>query len=269
MLGCAVTTPTEIVLGDLGVPTMRSRFARARLGFAGAVQCMSEDRIASGCRERVTPWNRMVSLVRNECGLSEQYGELHRGGNEEERAKRVKEWKALVRARVLEREQERWWDGLVKGKRSEVYRIVKDASGFEAYLASPEFLRGGLLRFKLRSGMLYLNDEVGRRSKKEKDRLCSLCVPDEVVEDAEHFLFVCPKLSSVRDTFVERLTRVCVKFNIPSLVNEWSNGNVSSRLCVVLGNCFDFYQKELHGDFSPGDVARDLRLISNLFIMSL
>ena len=47
ILGCAVTTPTAIVLGDLGVPTMRSRFVRARLGFAGTVQCMERERIAS------------------------------------------------------------------------------------------------------------------------------------------------------------------------------------------------------------------------------
>lgn len=211
----------------------------------------------------------MVSLVRNEYGLSEQYGELHSGGSEKERAQRVEEWKALVKAMVLEREREKWWDELVKGKRSEVYRTVKEAPGFEVYLRNPEFLRGGLLRFKIRSGMLYLNDEVGRRSKRERDRICSLCVSDEVVEDAEHFLFVCPKLSSVRNVFTERLALLCVEYNIPSLVNEWSNGDVSSRLRILLGSCFDFFQKELHRDISPGDVARDLRLISNLFIMSL
>ena len=157
----------------------------------------------------------------------------------------------------------------MKGKRSEVYRSIKEAPGFEDYLKSPEFSRGGLLRFKLRSGMLYLKDEVGRRSKRKSDRLCSLCAPVMVEEDADHFLFVCPKLSSVRDVFAERIARVCVKYNIPSLVDEWSNGGVLSRLRILLGSCFDLFQKELHRDLSPGDVARDLRLISNLFIMSL
>lgn len=268
MLGCAVTTPTEIVLGDLGVPTMRSRFVRARLGFAGAVQCMPKGRIASACRERVTMWNRMVSRARNEIGLSEQYGELHSGGSEEERAQRVKEWKALVRGRVAENEREKWWDGLVGGKRSEIYRMIKQAPGFEDYLRSPEFLRGGQLRFKIRSGMLYLNDEMGRRSRQEEDRKCSLCECGEV-EDIKHFLFVCPKLSLVRDVFCERLKNICDRYSIPSLVDAWNSGDVSCRLRIVLGECVDFVREEIPREVSPGDAARELRLVSNHFHMSL
>jgi len=268
MLGCAATTPTDIVLGDLGVPSMRSRFVRARLGFAGAVQCMTEGRIASACREKVTTWNRMVSRVRSEFGLSEQYGELHSGGDEEERAQRVREWKALVKVTVTEKERELWWVGLIKGKRSEIYREIKEAPGFEEYLRSPEFRQGGLLRFKIRSGMLYLNDEVGRRSKREADRVCSLCESGEV-EDIKHFLFVCPKLSHVRDVFCERLIRLCDVFSIPSLVDVWNNGDVSARLRIVLGSCFELYRKELPREASTGDVARELRLVSNHFLLSL
>jgi hypothetical protein len=268
MLGCAVTTPSGIVLGDLGVPTMRSRFVRARLGFAGAVQCMTEERIASACREKVTGWNRMVSRVRKEYGLCEQYGELHSGGNEKERAQRVEEWKALVRASVLERERETWWDGLIEGKKSEIYRELKEVPGFEAYLNNPEFRRGGLLRFKLRSGMIYLNIEVGRRSKRVGDRICSLC-ESGVVEDTIHFLFVCPKLSHVRIVFGERLKSICDKYSIPSLVHKWNSDDVSSRLRIVLGECVDIFQKELPRELSPGDAARELHLVSNHFLVSL
>ena len=268
MLGCAVTTPSGIVLGDLGVPTMRSRFVRARLGFAGAVQCMTEDRIASACREKVTMWNRMVSLVRNECGLREEYGELHCGGSEEERIQRVKAWKALVKLRVGEKGREEWWDELVKGKRSEVYREIKVAPGFEPYLRNPEFLRGGRVCFKIRSGMIYLTDEVGRRSKREGDRVCTLCESGEV-EDILHFLFVCPKLCRVRDMFSENVSRVCAKFGVPNVVNAWHSGDVSSRLSIVLGNCVDLTSKDLSREVSPEDIARELRLVSNHFLLSL
>ena len=272
ILGCAVTTPTAIVLGDLGVPTMRSRFVRARLGFAGTVQCMERERIASACRERgkkkVTTWGRMVTQVMNEYGLSKQYGELHSGGSEKERATRVEEWKAMVKVEVMKGEEGKWWDNLVAGKKSEVYREIKKAPGFEAYLRSPEFSRGGQLRFKLRSGMVYLNIEVGKRSRKEEDRECTLCKSGEV-EDTKHFLLACPKLSHVRDVFRDRLVSVCAQYRIPSVVEKWSNGDVSSRLCIVLGSSFEFFRKEVPSEFSLEDAARELRLVSNQFLLSL
>jgi hypothetical protein len=268
MLGCAVTTPSAIVLGELGVPTMRSRFVRARLGFAGAVQCMEEKRITSACREKATMWNRMVSLVRNECGLSEAYGELHSGGSEEERAQRVEEWKALVKLRVREKGREEWWDELVRGKRSESYREIKETPGFEEYLRSPEFQRGGRLLFKVRSGMLYLNDEVGRRSKRVEDRMCVLC-NSGMVEDIQHFLFVCPKLCHVREMFRKNFSRVCVKLGIPSMVDVWNSGDVSSHLRIVLGSCVDLFSKELPREVNTADAARELRLVSNHFLLSL
>ena len=210
----------------------------------------------------------MVTQVLNECEAREQYEKLHSRGSEEERAQRVEEWKALVRVAVLERERKMWWDELVRGKKSEAYREIKEVPGFETYLMSPEFVWGGLLRFKLRSGMLYLNEEVGRRSKRMKDRECSLCESGEV-EDTKHFLFECPKLSRVRDMFRENLVRVCAQYRIPSVVDKWSNGDVSSRLCIVLGSSFRFFKKELPREFSPGEAARELRLISNHLILSL
>ena len=118
--------------------------------------------------------------------------------------------------------------------------------------------------------MLYLQDEVGRRSRREGvgSRECLLC-KSGAVEDAKHFLFVCTKLSHVRDVFCERLSRVCALYNIPSLVDEWNNGDVSSRLCIVLGDCVSLVRKELDRGVSPGDASRDLRLVSNTFLLSL
>ena len=136
------------------------------------------------------------------------------------------------------------------------------------YLRSPEFLRGGMLRFKIRAGMLYLNDEVGRRSKRDRDRICSMC-DCGVVEDVKHFLFTCPKLSHVRDMFCDRLKSICEKYNISSLVDVWKGDDVSSRLCIVLGDCVGLVREELPGEISPGDATRELRQVTNYFIMFL
>jgi hypothetical protein len=116
--------------------------------------------------------------------------------------------------------------------------------------------------------MIYLNIEVGRRSKRVGDRVCSLC-ESGVVEDTIHFLFECPKLCHVRTMFGERLKCVCDKHSIPSLVNKWNSDDVSSRLRIVLGECVDIFQKELPRELSPGDAARELRLVSNHFLVSL
>jgi hypothetical protein len=155
------------------------------------------------------------------------------------------------------------------GKKAEVYRLVKEAPGFEPYLRSNEFLRGGNLRFKLRSGMLYLNDEVGRRSKRYSDRYCSLCVSEEVVEDSEHFLFTCPKLMDVRKVFEGRLRSVCRKYDLRCVVDKWRNGPLSARFIIVLGDCSQIFDNQLDKSLKPGEVAREIRLISNLFISSL
>ena len=150
-----------------------------------------------------------------------------------------------------------------------MYREIKKAPGFEPYLRSCEFLRGGNLRFKLRSGMLHLNEEVGRWSKRFSDRYCSLCVSEEVVENSEHFLFVCPKLKEIRKGFERRLADLCRKYGIKRVINEWRKGPVSSRFTIVLGDCSEFIGEELDKPLKPGDVARGIRLISNHFISSL
>ena len=69
--------------------------------------------------------------------------------------------------------------------------------------------------------------------------------------------------------FRDRLVSVCAQYRIPSVVEKWSNCDVSSRLCIVLGSSFDFFGKEVPREFSPEDAARDLRLVSNQFLLSL
>lgn len=230
---------------------------------------MSKDRIASACRELATSRDSMVTRGINECKLGKQYGELHGEGSEEERAQRMEEWKALVVEKVLKRELEEWRKELNVGTKSEIYKEIKEAPGFETYLRSREYWRGGILRFKLRSGMLYLQDEVGRRNRREGkgSRECLLC-KSGAVEDAKHFLFVCPKLSHVREVFRERLSRVCSLYNIPSLVDEWNSGDVSSCLRIILGDSLGPFRENLDRGVSPGEASQDLRLVSNSYLSS-
>ena len=269
ILACAVTTTTEVVRGDLGVPSMKSRFVRARLAWAGTVRCLSEDRIVSVCGDLTSMWSRGVTRALNTIDLKEEFEELGREGDDEERSERIELWKRRVKEAVLAGEEEEWGRELLRKSKASVYREIKKSPGFEPYLRSYEFLRGGNLRFKLRSGMLHLNEEVGRWSKRFSDRYCSLCVSEEVVENSEHFLFVCPKLKEIRKGFERRLADLCRKYGIKRVINEWRKGPVSSRFTIVLGDCSEFIGEELDKPLKPGDVAREIRLISNHFISSL
>lgn len=96
ILGCCVTTTNEIVLGDLGVPSLESRFLRARLAWAGSVKYLGEERIAGLCASvdtsgvRTRTWSQWVSMALVKVGLGDTFGNLRMDGEIEEGKKKKK-----------------------------------------------------------------------------------------------------------------------------------------------------------------------------------
>jgi exonuclease III len=271
ILSCAVTTPTEIVRGDLGVPTLESRFVQARLSWAGVVKCMPQERIAGICVDVKTGWTKRVMESLKDLGLKGDFEGLSGGESEEARKEILGNWKATAKGAVMTWGFESWQARLLQQKKAVIYMKVKQAPGFEPFLGLSEFKRGGSLRFKLRSGMLYLNDEIGRRAKSDQldeVRHCTLCDLGEV-EEAEHFLFQCPFYNDVRDMFYQRLSRVCEKYGTRGVLKEWETGPLDSRFIIVLGDSTNFCSTEIDQSMKPRDAAREIRLIANYFISDL
>ena len=275
ILGCCRSTANEVVLGELGLPTLNSRFMRARLAFAGVVKRTGKERILGLCGQidttgimpRRYTWSRVVSKALIAVGLEGNFqcSDLGTGAEEEEV---LESWKRSVKSAVLVTERAQWKDGLAQKSKSELYAKIKEDPEFEPYLHIAEYLQCGKLRFNLRSGMCMLNVEKGRRSGEREDRMCSLCVQG-VEETVEHFLFVCPVFNHLRAQFENNLASRCSRYSTPSLLVKWRSGVHINQAHIVLGDCTKFILSECERESKPGDVAREVRLISNRFIVSL
>jgi len=275
ILGVCVTTPIEAVSGDLGLPSLGSRFSRALLSWAGVVRCMSRDRITGLCGDINTTrvgkhtWSRRVTMALKLVRLSESFELECVPVQEEGIDEAVKRWKETVKSAVLAYELEEWRKGMQLKTKVSLYSQIKKFPEFEPYLHVEEYLRVGRLRFKFRSGMAMLNQEVGRRSKVMEDRYCVLCDEEEVEESIEHFLFICPVYKEVRKKFESRLSVCCSKYNVKSILTMWNSNDIISKSHVVLGDCTEFVIRECGKDHNPGEAARDIRLLSNKFLETI
>jgi len=261
--------------GELGIPTLNSRFLRARLSFAGVVKRTGTERIlglcghidTSGIMSRRYTWSRVVSRALDAVGLEGNFQCSDLGTGVEEKEV-LESWKRIVKSAVLVTEREEWERGLVQKSKSVLYAQIKENPEFEPYLHIAEYMHCGKLRFNLRSGMCMLNVEKGRRSGEPDDRLCSLCVQG-VEETVEHFLFTCPVFNHIRAQFDNNLSSFCSKHNLPSVLVKWRSHVHVDQAHIVLGDCTKFINSECDRESKPGEVAREVRLIANRFLVSL
>ena len=267
ILGCCRTTIDEIVLGELGVPTLQSRLLRARLAWAGVAKCIGEDRVVGLCRDltakrrtKAHTWKSKIIEGLREIGLLVVYKDLVV-------MDQVKEWKALVRVGARRWEEKNWALNLAVKEKATVYVSLKQKSGLEKYLERGEFESGGKLRFRMRSGSILLNLERKRRTPNSRfeDSLCETC-PNMASESVEHFLLRCPAYDTIRHEFTQKLKDLCEKEDILSIYEAWISSNVDMRMSVVLGDCV---RSVCHKPGSKRDsegLSRKLRCLSNNFI---
>ena len=92
------------MLGDLGLYPLESRFTRARLAWAGTLQCIDHERIV-GTYNNLTvtkyknkkTWAIMVDDSLKRLGLQEEFESLHTINVAEEMKKQIAYWKLLVK----------------------------------------------------------------------------------------------------------------------------------------------------------------------------
>ena len=71
-------------------------------------------------------------------------------------------------------------------------------------------------------------------------------------------------------SFEQRLVVVCRKYDVMDVVDKWKGGDTVVKAQIVLGDCTEFVtHAALDQDTKPGEVAREIRWISNLFISSI
>ena len=272
ILGCCRTTTSEVVLGDLGLYPLESRFTRARLAWAGTLQCIGEDRIVGMCNnlnitkyKNKKTWAIMVDDSLKRLGLQEEFESLHMINVAEENKKQIASWKLLVKSKLMEYDNDEWAKGLSVKKKAFMYTKIKAYPRFEESLGLSEFQRGGLLRFKLRSGTCMLNIEKGRRSRKEEDRMCSVCDMG-TEESVEHFILECPAYVDERKSFESNL-RAVSETSSCDVVKMWMSDSTYDRVSVVLGDCVVY---DVNGPTcKPEKIAGDIRSVSHNYLMAM
>ena len=276
ILGCCDKTVDEVVLGELGVPTISSRFLRARLSWAGIVRSTGNNRIVGLCkaldtrRGRFNTWEKMIMKAAKEVELVEELDDIEVILNQKERDVAIRAWKDSVKSKVHLREVHLWREGLAGKGKAHLYSRMKMFPKLESYLIGDEFRNGGQLRFKLRSGTVMLNIELGRRSKKFVDRLCELCDFGSE-ESVQHFLLECPCPEYVKERarFTNLLNVYCQSNNVETVFEKWCDADSDVRIFVLLGECRDYVLRKPGEVKDTEEVVRQVRLITNRFITAI
>ena len=123
-----------------------------------------------------------------------------------------------------------WRHALCNSQKLEFYNVFKDSYTLSIYLDVTRKNPNRKTLVKLRISNHKLNIETGRYDKISRcDRICPVCGLN--IEDEIHFLFHCPKYSSIRDDFFNKIdNRIPNYKHIPI-----------STLIIQLMNATDYY----------------------------
>ena len=123
-----------------------------------------------------------------------------------------------------------WRHSLCNSQKLEFYNVFKDSYTPSIYLDVTTKNRNRKTPVKLRISNHKLYIETGRYDKISRcDRICHVCGLD--IEDEIHFLFNCPKYSSIRDDFFNKIeNRIPTYKHMPI-----------STLIIQLMNATDYY----------------------------
>ena len=148
-----------------------------------------------------------------------------------ERQQVPEDWKETVRAQVLMREEARWREQVLRNGKLQIYAVVKEDMGLEAYLQCPDVARRRLWG-KLRAGALEIRVETGRWERVSVGgrqvevphalRECELCYAE--VEDERHFLFRCPSYEGQRVSFLREARQLRMGERVSAAAAEMERG---------------------------------------------
>lgn len=166
LLKVSDSATNDFVRGEMGVFELERERHKAMLIWLGRLVGMKEGRWAKRMynmkweRKGVVgykrkSWEVKVGELVGKYQLKEELEMLGDGKLE------MEEWRKVVYQKVEEAAIEDWKDGVLRGKKLDVYREVKQEWGFEAYLEG-RFGRGERLMARFRSGSVLLGEELAR-----------------------------------------------------------------------------------------------------------
>ena len=144
---------------------------------------------------------------------------------------------------------------LCNSQKLEFYNTIKDSYTPSPYLHLTRKNPNRKTLVKLRISNHKLLIETGRYNNVPRsDRLCTICGHN--VEDETHFLFHCPRYSSLRDNFFSKIDHVISnpkQLSISTLIVQLMNSTdyyINMQLVQFISSCFEMRDKLLSNSWS-------------------
>ena len=130
ILGLFKYTNNEVIQGELGWWTLKSRREMLRLRFWWKLLDMSNERLPRRVYEwelrqirKDSSWTSYTKRVLFSLGLEKEW-------QRQEVEESYMEWGEKVKTKILEREQERWWNRVQSSDKLRTYRKIKQKLAF-------------------------------------------------------------------------------------------------------------------------------------------
>ena len=203
ILGSSRSTANEVVLGELGWSSLKSRRMMLRLFFWHKLLRMGEDRWVKRVYEASRSRAEADPEVKNWCSLTRQWLRDLDLEDAWTSQKTGPEWRGMVRDKVFQLEQRQWRQRMEAKPKLHCYRLWKLELTLEGYLSQKDVAARRALT-RVRSGTCELREETGRWESlggglglmRRDERRCELCFSE--VEDATHLLLRCPAYAQLR-----------------------------------------------------------------------
>jgi hypothetical protein len=212
VLGVSKMTTNQVVQGELGLSSVRSRRILLRIRFWRKIINMKENRliyqIYKARREEFINGGKRDK--KNWCYWTWQaLKELHLEHVwESEKIPEVSTFNKLVSKLMKRKEESEWQDEMTKKSKLRLYRQIKTRLKLEEYVVELDREKRRHLTM-LRGGTNNLRIDVGRRRNlREEERTCQACLSEEV-EDEKHFLLRCPMYVRERVQMFGRIAQEC------------------------------------------------------------
>ena len=235
ILGCSSKTCNEAVRGDMGLETLKSHRDRAKLKWWYKLATMPDNRYAKQLFSQewnVKPrrgrqrkmWDRVVDDIFTSLGSNkDEWLEVIK---KEESS--LASFMACIDECIREREYSVFEEGLNSKVKLTIYKTFGKNVEYKKYLHGISDA-GTRLLFKFRSGTHGLNEELGRHRGREGRSQCTLC--GDECESVAHVLWDCPAYSSIRISFMEKLSQL-----LGSKYSHFLSLNSIEKTSFVLGS---------------------------------
>lgn len=232
VLGVSRMTTREVIQGELGLQSVKSRRLLLRIKFWVKIIMMNPNRLVYKVYKQ-----RRIDLIKKEMRDKKNWcywtwkilKDLHLEHIwQSEKIPKVSTFLKLVRDKIKINEESEWREEMKKKSKLRTYRKLKNSLELEPYILQFDRERRRHLTM-LRGGTNKLRIERGRwRGENEYERVCNVCITQEV-EDEKHFILGCSMYVRERVEMFEKIKR------LEKILEDIERRDEETQLDILIG----------------------------------